>query len=124
MPQRITGGCRCGAVRFSAEDAPRFALKCYCEDCRRTTGSGYAPQIAFPKSAVTLTGEIAEHTGTAASGNALRFRFCGICGSPVAKSTERMPDLIFLYAGTLDHPEAMPDAKEVHTDAAAPWARG
>ena len=40
---RLTGGCLCGAVHFTVEDAFRYALNCHCSQCRRTTGSAFKP---------------------------------------------------------------------------------
>ena len=40
---RLAGGCLCGAVRFSVEDAFRYALICHCSQCRRSTGSAFKP---------------------------------------------------------------------------------
>jgi hypothetical protein len=30
----ITGGCRCGAVRYTIEAEPLFARHCWCRDCQ------------------------------------------------------------------------------------------
>ena len=37
----LAGGCLCGNVRFSVEDAFRYALNCHCSQCRRSTGSAF-----------------------------------------------------------------------------------
>jgi hypothetical protein len=49
---KITGGCRCGAIRYETEAAPAAMLKCLCRDCLRAGGSGYAPVMAMPAPAV------------------------------------------------------------------------
>ena len=37
----ITGGCRCGAVRYTIEAEPLFARHCWCRDCQYIgAGSG------------------------------------------------------------------------------------
>lgn len=36
---RMTGGCACGAVRYSAEIASPDAYLCHCRMCQRATGS-------------------------------------------------------------------------------------
>ena len=36
-----TGGCHCGAVRFSVEShTPYPFMRCYCSICRKTAGTG------------------------------------------------------------------------------------
>jgi hypothetical protein len=39
----LEGGCLCGAVRFSVDDAFRYALNCHCSQCRRATGAAFKP---------------------------------------------------------------------------------
>ena len=39
----LSGGCLCGAVRFTATDVPTEASVCHCEMCRRWSGGpGFA----------------------------------------------------------------------------------
>src|SRR5215469_13948757 len=52
MPKpKFTGGCQCGAVRYAAEGEPLYAGYCFCEDCRRSSGSGFAPFMGFAAAA-------------------------------------------------------------------------
>ena len=39
MPERISGGCACGRIRYSASVAPDEAYLCHCRMCQRATGS-------------------------------------------------------------------------------------
>ena len=39
MPERMTGGCACGRVRYSVEIANDEAYLCHCRMCQRATGS-------------------------------------------------------------------------------------
>jgi hypothetical protein len=39
MAERMTGGCACGRVRFSAEVEPSEAYLCHCRMCQRSSGS-------------------------------------------------------------------------------------
>jgi hypothetical protein len=65
---RYTGGCLCGAVRYSidAEPLPGRQLLCHCVDCQKHTGTAFASGMAFPSDAVVLTGELATFTTRAA----------------------------------------------------------
>ena len=45
MTQPYTGGCACGAVRYSTPHAPIFQNHCQCSDCRRRSGAA-APGMA------------------------------------------------------------------------------
>ena len=53
---RFSGGCLCGALRYEAEGAPDYMGHCYCEDCRKASGSGFIPFIGFAASAVRVSG--------------------------------------------------------------------
>lgn len=39
MAERMTGGCACGRVRYTAAVADRDAYLCHCRMCQRATGS-------------------------------------------------------------------------------------
>src|SRR5690349_11382087 len=41
--RRLSGGCFCGAVRYTVTDEFAYALNCHCSNCRRTTGSAFKP---------------------------------------------------------------------------------
>src|SRR5262249_18704185 len=43
----MTGGCSCGAVRYSAAGAPKWASHCHCRDCRRAAGAPYVTYAGF-----------------------------------------------------------------------------
>ena len=42
---KITGGCLCGAVRYTAEAEAASATVCHCRDCQKFTGSDIKRQI-------------------------------------------------------------------------------
>jgi hypothetical protein len=101
-----TGGCICGAVRYRIEAEPVRSFQCQCRDCQRDTGSGHASVMVFPRAAMKVTGEAAEHLRSADSGAAKRKVFCGQCGSPLYNKPQNVPDMIGVYVGTLDDPSA------------------
>ena len=60
----FTGGCLCGAVRYTidTDPLPGRKLLCYCEDCQRQTGSAFLAALAFSADRVTLTGDLTTFT--------------------------------------------------------------
>lgn len=101
----ISGGCRCGAVRYEAEvtEPDRHGL-CHCEDCRRSAGAPAVAWLAVPRDSFRVTrGEAVRWAGT---GGAERY-FCGTCGTPLFYFNERMiPGIADIQSATLDEPEA------------------
>jgi hypothetical protein len=38
----ITGGCRCGSIRYRVTKAPLFVMACHCTDCQEQTSSAFS----------------------------------------------------------------------------------
>src|SRR3982750_2400742 len=57
MTKPFTGGCACGAIRYSIASEPLFSNHCQCRDCQRESGSGHGSYVTFARAGVTLTGE-------------------------------------------------------------------
>jgi hypothetical protein len=106
MSGTYTGGCACGAVRYEARGAPVAQLHSQCTQCRRRSGSGLASFLAFMGAgAVTVAGTPASYSETGDSGAEKRQNFCASCGTPVFTTFPARPDLVALYASSLDAPE-------------------
>jgi len=103
----VKGGCLCGAVRYEAEGEPLFALRCYCRDCQRASGSSNVPIMAVLRELFKITGETTSFTTKGGSGHNATRNFCPICGSLLFGATEAAPDIVTLYAGTLDDPSQL-----------------
>ena len=50
----LTGGCACGAIRYSCSSAPLYMGNCHCRDCQRATGSAFFPAVKAPHSTNVL----------------------------------------------------------------------
>ena len=100
---KITGGCLCGDIRYTATAAPTWVNHCHCRDCQQHGGAAMATWVTFPSSAISFSTSPAIY---ASSENAERG-FCGRCGSTLTWQSVRGPDLIDLAAGTFDEPAAI-----------------
>ena len=101
LTAEMTGGCRCGAVRYRATGTPEFQGLCHCRDCQRLGGGGHVGFICFPSDAVTIEGETLARRGIGGSGRASRH-YCPTCLSQLYGLSEIMPDRTNIYAGSLD----------------------
>lgn len=121
MEERITGGCLCRAIRYASKGPPKFSIVCQCRQCQQLTGTGQAPQLAVDAAETRFEGPVKYFELRADSGHRVRSGFCGECGSPIVKSTEKLAGVLFLYAGSLDDPEQFEPQRVVWHRSAQPW---
>src|SRR3546814_7215999 len=73
----ITGGCLCGAVRYSiAASKPLVTRQCWCRLCQYLGGGSSTVNAGFQSADFTVTGELARHEAVADSGNPRVRSFC------------------------------------------------
>jgi hypothetical protein len=116
--RRLTGGCYCGAVGYTAADAFDYALICHCGNCRRTTGSAFKPFAGIPRDHLTLThgADRLMVYGDDQTNNT----HCGTCGS-LLYSVVRDGQWVHVVMGTLiDAPSTRPSA-HIFVGSKAPW---
>jgi hypothetical protein len=88
-----TGGCLCGAVRYTVRGEPVDVRRCHCADCRKESGSAFTVYAQWPTEAFELTGEIGSYDGR---------RFCPRCGSRLLDTKDSGDSLIEIRIGSLD----------------------
>jgi hypothetical protein len=115
-----TGRCLCGAVSYEVSGEPVFGGNCYCNDCRRASGSHVAV-MAYPETALKLSGDAKEFASKGDSGMAIARGFCANCGSQLYSKTQAMPGMILLKAGTLDDPEHFKPGMSIYASRAPSW---
>ena len=118
----ITGGCLCGAVRYSIEAEPKFIRHCWCRDCQYIGAGAGTVNVFFPTEAVKVEGTLADYASPAASGNLMHRRYCPSCGTPVFTQTEARLHFLGVRAGTLDDPEIAKPQMAIWTSSAPSWA--
>ena len=104
--KQITGGCLCGAVRFTAQGA---AVSVSVLDCRKHHGAAFFAAAIFPEGAVEVTGKLSAYEGRA---------FCPTCGSSVLA---RSDGEVELHLGALDDPGQFTPEYELWTIRREPW---
>jgi hypothetical protein len=63
LPEKLAGGCMCGAVRYRISGVPMVAALCHCDRCRSQSGSAFSTVIIIKRSTITLEGETAVFEG-------------------------------------------------------------
>ena len=117
-----TGGCLCGAVRYSIAGAIGPAGYCHCTDCRRVTGSAFNIAAPVPIVEFELAGKVASHSHPAESGTMLTRYFCAACGSPIYGSSPSHPDIVYVRAGSFDDPSVIRPEKQSWMRSRVAWA--
>jgi hypothetical protein len=119
----VTGGCLCGAVRYSVDAAPMVTRQCWCRACQYLGGGSSTVNVCFPSDKSTITGTLSHYDRTADSGTAIRNGFCLSCGTRVASEALSRPHLIFFRIGTLDDPTLVAPQMTIWAEAAPAWAQ-
>ena len=55
---QITGGCLCGAVKYSTDAEAIRTVVCHCTICQRHVGSAFATLMAFPTGSIAVSGKL------------------------------------------------------------------
>ena len=99
--QTLTGGCHCGAVRFSVRAPPEFTVdECNCSICEAV---GYL-HLLVPKEDFSLEqGDAVLTEYRFGSGEAIH-RFCSVCGVKSFYIPRSHPNGVAVNARCLDSP--------------------
>lgn len=122
---RLTGGCACGALRFSYAGRLAGALGavtlCQCSLCRRLHGVGAA---VVPAEAAGFTWQQGREALREFESSPGKFRaFCGQCGAPLYSRRADRPAALRLRIGCFDTlPEALRIQAMIYTRGRPAWA--
>ena len=123
MRPALTGGCLCGAVRYTLHGAPKVTAICHCTHCQRQSGSVLSVNAIVQSEQIVLQqGKPKVFHDIGDSGKPVLRHFCGDCGSPLFSELGAIPGLFAVKVGTLDDASSLRPALEAYTQHAAPWA--
>lgn len=113
-----SGGCRCGAVRYSVEGDPAHSALCWCSDCRASAGAPVVQWTLFPKDAVAIEGSPVSYESSPGTTR----QFCGACGTGLFYLNETIfPGQIDIQGASFDDPDAYPPGIHIQTADAPGW---
>ena len=101
MTDAVTGGCLCGAVRFTATGAATRAGLCHCRDCQRAHAAPAYHFIVYPAGSVAIEGTLTPR-GTVGGYDRAH---CATCGSHAVAFVD---DEVELSGPCFDDPRAAP----------------
>ena len=105
-----SGGCLCGAVRYTVKGGLRDVIVCHCGQCRRQHGSaGAYSEAALADLAIAESGALAWYDSSARA----RRGFCRLCGSGLF--WQRVDGAsISIAAGSLDQPSGLQVVRHIY----------
>jgi hypothetical protein len=109
-----TGGCQCGAVRFTVEALGRASI-CHCRMCQKASGSFFGPFVTALEGLAWTRGRPAYFQ----SSNLVRRGFCSACGTPLTFEPAQGP--VELAIGAFDNPASIRPAIQLCLDSRLPW---
>ena len=114
----LSGGCRCGAVRYRVADEFLYAWNCHCSRCRAATGSAFKSLAGIEREKLEI---VAGANGLLVVGDeSLNDTRCATCGSFLF-SVVRDGAYVHVGMGSLiDVPSIRPTA-HIFVGSKAPW---
>jgi hypothetical protein len=113
----FTGGCQCGAIRFSTTELIDNAHICHCRMCQKAVGNLFAALVSAPKEALTWTRGV---PGRFQSSENVERGFCSQCGTPLFYDSLNS-DEIGLCIGAFDAPQSFVPLSHDSTESRLPW---
>jgi hypothetical protein len=122
MTNKIEGGCRCGAVRYTLDtDVLPRAYACHCHFCQTWSGSAFSLQVPLVEASLRVSGEPVIFELTGPSGAVSRQRMCGVCHTRVFNTNSARPGVAMLRAGTLDRSDELDVVAHIWTRRKQRW---
>jgi len=118
----ITGGCRCGACRYTLNyPAIPVIYACHCRDCQTATGGGFVLQAMMPAARLVLTGDGIERSAPNSRGGVTTQFYCAQCLTRLYSTNTARPGVALVRAGTLDASDTIVPAVHMWGSRRQPW---
>ena len=121
---KVTGGCHCGAVRYTASAAATETHHCHCSICRKVHGAIFVTLSVFPRDNFTID-KGADNLTTYSTSPKLHRNFCKTCGCQLTIDLDDAPDIVAIATGSLDegaHPGHPPETlRHIFVSSKVPW---
>jgi hypothetical protein len=115
---KLSGGCRCGALRYEVDGDLGPVVNCHCAFCRRIHGAPFTTIVFLSHHAFAWAPGSAEPARwTTPAGNIRQF--CGVCASPVCNYSTAV-DLASLVVASLPDERQPAPWMHVNTESMSP----
>lgn len=118
----LTGGCQCGAQRYTLSAVPLTLYVCHCLECQRHTSGAVGMSLSVPRDGLDAPWErLARCARRGTSGGMVPGHFCPDCGTRLFHEPPRYPDIVNIKPGTLDDTSWLRPVAHLWTVRAQPW---
>jgi hypothetical protein len=121
MKLPYSGGCACGAIRYTGVREPVAMLNCHCSDCQLSSGAPFASGIVVMTADVSISGTPRTYAVRASSGGLATRSFCADCGTPLFTHNEANPQFMSIRFPSLDDASAFKPMLDIYTASAQQW---
>lgn len=115
-----SGGCLCGAVRFTARFPSKWVAHCHCTRCQRAHGAPFVTWAGFKAERVAIEDPdqaLRWHEGLAGA----QRGFCSRCGSPMFFRSERWPGELHIARALFAEPLDREPQAHVYYESHVSW---
>ena len=118
---RITGGCFCKKIRYTATIDPKTVT--ICTDCQINSGTAYGVVVGVTNEEFILEdGKLTYFEKIADSGARRSLAFCSTCGTRIyAKPADGKPGRFGIRVGTVDQRESLIPRQQAFFNSALDW---
>lgn len=122
-PLPLTGGCQCGAIRYTLRGAPVVFYICHCTECQKQSASAFGESFRVRQDDLEVDGAVATFTRIGTSGNELACDFCPDCGTRLFHRRAKYSETMNIKAGTLDDTSWLRPAGHIWVRSKQPWVK-
>jgi len=116
-----SGGCQCGAIRYTLSTRPLEIYVCHCRECQKQSSSAFGISVIVPQAALRLVqGTPRSWTRPTDSGNELECFYCPDCGSRLWHQQRGATDTLSIKGGSLDQRVDLRQAAHIWTSRKLP----
>lgn len=117
---KINGSCLCGKVQYLISGQPIEITHCHCSLCRKAHGAAFVSFLrVYSKHLSFVSGEDALHYFS--SSKHVKRGFCSYCGSQTIFHYDKMPEILWVSAGTLDDDPQVRARHHIFIESKACW---
>lgn len=112
----LSGGCQCGAIRYSLSQDPLGLYVCHCRECRKQSASAFGISVIVPQTALhVVQGAPKFWSRPTDTGHILDCAFCPECGSRLWHQRRGSADTLSIKGGSLDKDVDLSQAVHIWT---------